>query len=91
MTREHSRIERFLGCRIYRALGTTINRYFMLYKLVWPPLRPNAARADAKRNSPTKDKSRIGYVRCWIKQGADLNPIIEFDQVWIRPRWPHHF
>jgi hypothetical protein len=37
MTREHSiervRIEGFLACRIFRALGTTVNRYFILYDL----------------------------------------------------------
>jgi hypothetical protein len=37
MTREHSvervRIEGFLACRIFRAQGTTVNRYFILYDL----------------------------------------------------------
>jgi hypothetical protein len=40
MTREHS-LERvgipgFLACRIFRALGTTVNRYFILYELEQP-------------------------------------------------------
>jgi hypothetical protein len=40
MTREHSiervRIEGFFACRIFRALGTAVNRYFILYDLEKP-------------------------------------------------------
>jgi hypothetical protein len=40
MTREHSvervRIRGFLACRIFRALGATKNRYFILYDLEKP-------------------------------------------------------
>ncbi len=40
MTREHSierlRIEGFVACRIFRALGTAVNRYFILYDLEKP-------------------------------------------------------
>jgi hypothetical protein len=44
MTREHSiervRIEGFFACRIFRALGAAVNRYFILYDLEKP--RPSA-------------------------------------------------
>jgi hypothetical protein len=54
MTREHSvervRIEGFLACRIFRALGATKNRYFILYDLEKPDTVGGAeylARLDA--------------------------------------------
>lgn len=62
MTREHSservRIEGFLGCRIFRGLGTIVNRYFILYDLERPDVvggAPYLARLDA----PTAWSQRI--------------------------------
>src|SRR5215470_13757246 len=40
MTREHSiervSIEGFLACRVFRAMGMAVNRYFILYDLAKP-------------------------------------------------------
>jgi hypothetical protein len=56
MTREHS-IERvgidgFLGCRIFRALGTAANRYLILYELETPDIVGSPAYL-ARLNAPT--------------------------------------
>ena len=38
--REHSiervSVEGFLACRVFRALGSTVNRYFLLYEMETP-------------------------------------------------------
>ena len=42
ITREHAAervgIDGFIACRIFRALGTAINRYFILYELEKPAI-----------------------------------------------------
>jgi hypothetical protein len=62
MTREHSsermRIEGFLGCRIFRALGTTANRYFILYDLERPEV-VGGAQYLGRLNAPTPWSQRI--------------------------------
>jgi hypothetical protein len=62
MTREHSServgIEGFLGCRIYRALGTTVNRYLILYDLERPEV-VGGAQYLARLNAPTPWSQRI--------------------------------
>jgi hypothetical protein len=62
MTREHSServgIEGFLGCRIFRAEGTTVNRYFILYDLATPDV-VGGAQYLARLNSPTPWSQRI--------------------------------
>jgi hypothetical protein len=56
MTREHSservRIEGFLGCRIFRGLGTIVNRYFILYDLERPDV-VGGPQYLARLNAPT--------------------------------------
>jgi hypothetical protein len=62
MTREHSServgIEGFLGCRIFRAEGTTVNRYFILYDLATPDV-VGAAQYLARLNAPTPWSQRM--------------------------------
>ena len=62
MTREHS-LERvgipgFLACRIFRALGTTVNRYFILYELEQPET-VGGPEYLARLNAPTPWSQRI--------------------------------
>ncbi len=56
MTREHSSerrgVEGFLWCRIFRALGTTINRYFILYDRETPEV-VGGQQYLARLNEPT--------------------------------------
>jgi hypothetical protein len=62
MTREHSiervRIEGFLSCRIFRALDTTLNRYFILYDLEKPDIA-GSAEYLARLGAPTPWSQRI--------------------------------
>jgi hypothetical protein len=62
MTREHSiervRIEGFLACRIFRALDTTVNRYFILYDLKKPEI-VGGAEYLARLDAPTPWSQRI--------------------------------
>jgi hypothetical protein len=62
MTREHSServgIEGFLGCRIFRAEGTTVNRYFILYDLAMPDV-VGGAQYLARLNAPTPWSQRM--------------------------------
>jgi hypothetical protein len=62
MTREHSSerlgIEGFLGCRIFRAVGATVNRYFILYDLATQDV-VDAAQYLARLNAPTPWSQRI--------------------------------
>jgi hypothetical protein len=62
MTREHAvervRIEGFLACRIFRALGATANRYFILYDLEKPDTVGGAAYL-ARMDAPTPWSQRI--------------------------------
>ena len=62
MTREHAiervRIEGFLACRIFRALGTTANRYFILYDLENPDV-VGAMKYLARLDAPTPWSQRI--------------------------------
>jgi hypothetical protein len=62
MTREHSServgIEGFLGCRIFRAEGTTVIRYFILYDLATPDV-VGGAQYLARLNAPTPWSQRI--------------------------------
>ncbi|SRR6266436_462439 len=62
MTREHSierlRIEGFVACRIFRALGTAVNRYFILYDLEKPET-VGGAEYLARLDEPTPWSQRI--------------------------------
>src|SRR5215471_4746935 len=62
MTREHAiervGIEGFLACRIFRALGTTVNRYFILYDLERPDII-GGAEYRARLDAPTPRSQRI--------------------------------
>ena len=62
MTREHAiervRVEGFLACRIFRALGTTTNRYFILYDLERPDV-VGGAEYLARLEAPTPWSQRI--------------------------------
>ena len=62
MTREHSvervRIKGFLACRIFRALGATKNRYFILYDLEKPDT-VGGAEYLARLDAPTPWSQRI--------------------------------
>jgi hypothetical protein len=62
MTREHSiervRIEGFLSCRIFRALDTTLNRYFILYDLEKPDI-VGSAEYLARLGAPTPWSQRM--------------------------------
>jgi hypothetical protein len=56
MTREHAAervgVEGFLACRIFRALGTAANRYFILYELEQPEI-VGSPQYLARLNAPT--------------------------------------
>ena len=62
MTREHSiervKIEGFLLCRIFRALDTTVNRYFILYDLEKPDI-VGGAEYLRRLDAPTPWSQRI--------------------------------
>ena len=62
MTREHSAervgIPGFLACRIFRAIGTSVNRYFILYELEHPDV-VGGADYLARLNAPTPWSKRI--------------------------------
>jgi len=62
MTREHSvervSIEGFLACRIFRALGATVNRYFILYDLEKPDT-VGGAEYLARLHAPTPWSQRM--------------------------------
>jgi len=62
ITREHAAervgIEGFLACRIFRALGTTANRYFILYELTNPEI-VGSPQYLARLNAPTPWSQRI--------------------------------
>jgi hypothetical protein len=62
ITREHAAervgIEGFLACRIFRALGTTANRYFILYELTNPEV-VGSPQYLARLNAPTEWSQRI--------------------------------
>jgi hypothetical protein len=62
MMREHSiervKIEGFLACRIFRALGTKVNRYFILYNLEKPDVI-GSSEYLARLDAPTSWSRRI--------------------------------
>jgi hypothetical protein len=62
MTREHSSerlgVDGFLACRIFRALGSTVNRYFILYELETPEVVGGPSYL-ARLNAPTPWSQRI--------------------------------
>ncbi len=62
ITREHAAervgIKGFLACRIFRALGTAANRYFILYELDDPSI-VGSAEYVARLNAPTPWSQRI--------------------------------
>src|SRR3954463_14624178 len=62
ITREHAAervgIEGFLACRIFRALGTTANRYFILYELTNLEI-VGSPQYLARLNAPTPWSQRI--------------------------------
>jgi hypothetical protein len=62
MTREHSSermgIEGFLACRIFRALGAAVNRYFILYDLRTPEV-VGEPQYLTRLNAPTPWSQRI--------------------------------
>jgi hypothetical protein len=83
MMREHSServgIEGFLGCRIFRAGGTIVNRYFILYDLATPDV-VGGAQYLARLNAPTPWSQRMmprlrnfarggGQVLAWAGNG----------------------
>jgi hypothetical protein len=78
MTREHSservRIEGFLGCRIFRALGATVNRYFILYDLERPEV-VGGGQYLARLNAPTSWSQRImPRLRNFVRGGGRALP-----------------
>jgi hypothetical protein len=62
MTREHCiervSIEGFLACRVFRALGTAVNRYFILYDLAKPEI-VGGAEYLARLDVPTPWSQRM--------------------------------
>ena len=62
ITREHAAervgIEGFLACRIFHALGTAANRYFILYELMNPEV-VGSPQYLARLNAPTPWSQRI--------------------------------
>jgi len=62
ITREHAAervgIDGFLACRIFRASGTTANRYFILYELTNPEV-VGSPQYLARLNAPTPWSQRI--------------------------------
>jgi hypothetical protein len=76
MTREHScervGIEGFLDCRIFRAEGTTVNRYFILYDLATPDV-VGAAQYLARLNAPTPWSQRMmPRLRNFVRGGGQV-------------------
>lgn len=99
MTREHSlervRIEGFLACRIFRALGATVNRYFILYDLEKPD---TVGGADylARLNAPTPWSRRImprlrnfarGGGRVMATAGIGQGGVIATIRLDTKPEW----
>jgi hypothetical protein len=62
ITREHAAerlgVDGFLTCRIFRAIGTLANRYFILYELKGPEVIGSAAYV-ARLNAPTAWSQRV--------------------------------
>ncbi len=76
MTREHSaervRVEGFLACRIFRALGTTVNRYFILYELETPDVVGGPSYL-ARLNEPTPwSQSIMPRLRNFVRGGGRI-------------------
>jgi hypothetical protein len=74
MTREHSServsVEGFLACRIFRALGIAVNRYFILYELDSPEVVGGPAYL-ARLNSPTRwSQSIMPQLRNFARGGG---------------------
>ena len=62
ITREHAAerlgVDGFLACRIFRAIGTLANRYFILYELKGPEVIGSAGYVG-RLNAPTRWSQRI--------------------------------
>lgn len=76
MTREHSAervsVEGFLACRIFRALGTTVNRYFILYELETADVVSGPSYL-ARLNEPTPWSQRImPRLRNFVRGGGRI-------------------
>jgi hypothetical protein len=74
MMREHAAervgIEGFLACRIFRALGTSVNRYFMLYELERPEV-VGSPQYLARLNAPTPwSQSIMPRLRNFVRGGG---------------------
>jgi hypothetical protein len=99
MTREHSlervRIEGFLACRIFRALGATVNRYFILYDLERPDIVGGAeylARLDAptpwsRRVMPRLRNFARGGGRVMATAGTGQGGVIATIRLDTKPEW----
>lgn len=99
MTREHSServgVDGFLACRIFRALGTTINRYFILYELETPEVVGGQAYL-ARLNSPTPWSQSImprlrnfarGGGRMLASAGIGQGGILAVLPLQVMPEW----
>jgi hypothetical protein len=76
MTREHSServgVDGFLACRIFRALGATVNRFFILYDLAMPDI-VGGPQYLARLNAPTPWSQRImPRLRNFVRGGGRI-------------------
>ena len=99
ITREHAAervgIEGFLACRIFRALGTAANRYFILYELEQPEIvgspqylaRLNAPTPWSQRTMPRLQNFARGGGRIVASAGIGLGGVLAVLQLDTRPEW----
>ena len=90
MTREHSServsVEGFLACRIFRALGIAVNRYFILYELDSPEVVGGPAYL-ARLNSPTRWSQSRGGGRVLATEGVGQGGLLAVLPLPGLPEW----
>ena len=99
ITREHAAervgVDGFLACRIFRALGTAANRYFILYELKQPEIvgspqylaRLNAPTPWSQRTMPRLQNFARGGGRVVASSGIGQAGVLAVLRLDGRPDW----
>jgi hypothetical protein len=99
ITREHAAervgVDGFLACRIFRALGTAANRYFILYELKEPEIvgspqylaRLNAPTPWSQRTMPRLQNFARGGGRVVASSGIGQAGVLAVLRLDGRPEW----
>jgi hypothetical protein len=99
ITREHAAervgVDGFLACRIFRALGTAANRYFILYELKEPEIvgssqylaRLNAPTPWSQRTMPRLQTFARGGGRVVASSGIGQAGVLAVLRLDDRPEW----